>query len=139
MRRAGLLLASLPGSLWKTLWLSNAVVWLLSGVVSTADADIIRCSFTEPFVVTTYSTNTKELNISYDVETAKNKTLKDVSLQIMGPGVFELWDDQKQVAQRLELSYTGSDGMSDFVYPYSVHWIPEDLHGGCTSNHQNRK
>ena len=46
---------------------------------------------------------------------------------------------EKQVVQRLELSYKGSDGMSDFVYPYSVHWISEDLYGGCTSNHQNRK
>ena len=118
---------------------TNALFWLLVGTVSAADADIIRCSFTEPFAITTYSTNTMELKISYDVETLKNKTLKGVSLEIIGPGVFELWDEEKRVVQRLELSYNGSDGMSDFVYPYSVHWIPEDLYGGCASNHQNRE
>ena len=138
MRRGGSFFESPLGGLWKTLLLINALFWPLIGTVSTADADIIRCSFTEPFAVTTYSTNTRELNISYSVEPSKNKTLKEVSLQIMGPGVFELWDEEKQVVQRLELSYKGSDGMSDSVFPYSVRWIPENLYGGCTSNHQNR-
>ena len=52
---------------------------------------------------------------------------------------YLVWGSDRQVVQRLELSYKGSDGASDFVYPYSVHWVSEDLYGGCTSNHQNRK
>jgi uncharacterized membrane protein len=126
-------------SLIRSFTLPITLLWLLNFTASTAHADMIRCSFTEPFVVTTYSTNTKELDISYDVEASKSKTLKDVSLQIMGPGVFELWNAKQQVVQRLELSNKGSDGMSDYIYPYSVHWIPENLYGGCISNHQNRK
>lgn len=115
------------------------VILLLKFTTLIVHADIIRCSFTEPFVIATYSTNTQELIISYDVKYANSKTLKDVSLQIMGPGVFELWDAEQKVVQVLELSYNGSDGMSDYVYPYSVHWVPENLHGGCISNHQNRR
>jgi uncharacterized membrane protein len=46
-----------------------------------------------------------------------------------------LWDAKRRVVQRLELSFRGSDGMSDRVYPYEAHWLSKDLHGGCTSNH----
>lgn len=134
------LLSGLPDrSAWNLNLSIGALSWLLLGMVSTADADVIRCSFTEPFAVTTYSSNTGELDVSFDVETSRSKSYKNVSLQIMGPGLFELWGEDEQVVQRLELTYEGSDGMSDFFYPYSVHWITEDLYGGCTSNHQDRK
>ena len=57
----------------------------------------------------------------------------------MGPGVFELWDANKQAVQRLELTYKISDWMSDFVYPYSVHWVSEDLYGGYIVLFNTRK
>jgi uncharacterized membrane protein len=136
---AGLHVDSLLGSLRNALLPLSMSILLAIQTVASADADIIRCSFTEPFVVTSYSTNTSELDIAYDVDVSKNKILKNVSIQIMQPGVFELWDEDEHVVQRLELSYEGSDGMSDFVYPYSVHWIPQALYGGCTSNHQRRR
>lgn len=99
-----------------------------------AQADVITCSFTEPFVTTVYSTNLNTLTITYAVE-SRHDRLDDMSFQIMKPGKFELWDAKHEGVQRLELSFRGSDGMSDKVYPYEVYWIPEKLHGGCTSNH----
>ena len=97
-------------------------------------ADIIKCSFTEPFITTVYSTNTSTLTVIYDAE-RRRETLNNISFQIMKPATFELWDAKRRVVQRLDLSFRGSDGMSDRVYPYEAHWLTKNLHGGCTSNH----
>jgi uncharacterized membrane protein len=110
------------------------VLFGLVFVPSIAQADIIKCSFTEPFITTVYSTNENTLTVTYDAE-RRRETLKNISFQIMKPATFELWDAKRRVIQRLELSFRGSDGMSDRVFPYAAHWLSKDLHGGCTSNH----
>src|SRR4051794_9763422 len=46
-----------------------------------AQADIIRCSFTEPFIETTYSTTDSTLAIKYSAE-GRSEILKNISLQI---------------------------------------------------------
>jgi uncharacterized membrane protein len=103
-------------------------------VPATVQADIIRYSFTEPFIMTVYSTNENTLTVTYDAE-RRRETLRNISFQITNPAPFDLWDAKRRVVQRLELSFRGSDGMSDRVYPYEAHWLSKDLHGGCTSNH----
>jgi hypothetical protein len=70
----------------------------------------------------------------YETE-GREDTLKNVSFQIMNAGHFELWGSDRQPLQRLNLSYKGSDGMSDREYPYAVEWISRGLRGGCTSLH----
>jgi hypothetical protein len=60
---AGLHVDSLLGSLRNALLPLSMSILLAIQTVASADADIIRCSFTEPFVVTSYSTNTSELDI----------------------------------------------------------------------------
>lgn len=106
---------------------------------TTASADIIKCTFTEPFYSTQYSMVQQSLTVE-DFE-GKKKVLKNVSFQIMGPGQFELWDKDNNVLQVLTLSFDGSDGMSDYVYPYEVQ-STEKVYpiganygiGACTSN-----
>jgi hypothetical protein len=99
-----------------------------------AKADIIRCTFTEPFVTTVYSTTQSTLALRYETE-GREDIIKNVSFQIMSAGHFELWGPDRQPLQRLRLSHNGSDGMSDRQYPYSVEWISRGLRGGCTSLH----
>jgi hypothetical protein len=112
-------------------WLLAAA--LLSGA-SSARADIVRCVFTEPFITTVYNTNQSTLTIFHDVGNREDAPAF-LSFQIIKPGFFELWNSKNEVVQRLQLSFRGSDGMSDQVYPYEVEWVPMKLHGGCTSNH----
>lgn len=110
-----------------------AAGWLLN--CAPATADIIKCSFTEPFVTTTYSTTTNTLEINYDVE-KRSETLSNVSFQIKAAGEFELWDAQHRPIQLLKLTGAGTDGMSDKKFPYEVEWLlDEKKFGGCTSNH----
>jgi len=97
-----------------------------------AQADIIKCHFTEPFITTTYSMAQQKLT-SVDMENRTTVT-RNVSFQIKGPGHFELWDRNRRVIQVIHLNFNGSDGMSDRRYPYEVHWNTRHLHGGCTSN-----
>ena len=102
---------------------------LLSDAVK---ADVIKCSFTEPFMTTSYDTSRKRMTVSYDVE--KRRTILDrVSMRETKPKVFEFRNSSGQVLQRVERSCRGSDGMSDRVYPYEAQWIAQKLYGGCTS------
>ena len=107
-------------------------------VPTIAHADIITCRFTEPFVTTVYSTTQNTLRVYYKVE-RRQEVLRNISFQIIQAGRFELWDTNRRPVQRLELTFTGSDGMSDKNYPYDVHWITSDLRGGCTSIHLGAK
>jgi uncharacterized membrane protein len=103
---------------------------------SQAQADIFRCSFTEPFYSVTYSTTTRELEIS-GPENGQN--LSNVSFQIRGRGSFELLSRTNQRLMTLNLNFQGSDGMSDFTYPYVGKIVSRSianqiLTGGCESN-----
>jgi len=101
-------------------------------------ADIIKCTFTEPFLATTYSMAQQSLTV--DRAEGGRQIYRNVSFQIMGSGRFELWSQNRRVLQRLNLNNRGTDGMSDRVYPYSVRYTTADygpLNGGCTSNFLN--
>lgn len=99
-------------------------------LITSAQADIIKCSFTEPFVNFEYSMTQSSMKISgADFATY---TVKNISFQIKDAGRFELFDKNNNVVARLYLDNNGSDGMSDYVYPYTAEW--DGLIGGCTSN-----
>lgn len=106
---------------------------MLCCVANRAAADVIKCVFTEPFITTIYSTTQNTLTVEENSE-KRTEVVGGISLQFIAPGVFELWAQDKRPLQRLELNFGGSDGMSDNLYPYAVHWIAKDLRGGCTSN-----
>ena len=116
-----------------------AAAVLISAV--SAQADIIKCSFTEPFIETTYSM--AQQSLSYSTFTGGSKpevrVIKNVSFQIKAAGQFELVGKDGKVLQKLSITNRGSDGMSNRTYPYEV----EDKSmgggansgfGGCSSN-----
>ncbi len=114
-------------------------VLVLLSITSIAQADIINCSFTEPFYSTQYSMVQQSLKIQ-DYE-GNVRVIKNVSFQIMGRGHFELWDANRNVLQVLRLNFQGTDGMSDNVYPYTVRSSSAVYNsganygwGGCSSN-----
>jgi len=107
-------------------------------ISSISHADVIKCSFTEPFVGTVYSMTQSTLTYS-DFEYKKH-VIKNVSFQIKEAGVFELVAKDGKVLQTLTLNHKGSDGMSDYVYPYDVKdssmlTYANNGYGGCSSNH----
>lgn len=103
---------------------------VVSIFMASAQADIIKCSFTEPFINLEYSMTQSSLTVSgADFATY---TVKNVSFQIFGPGSFELWNQNKNTVVTLQMDNNGSDGMSDYVYPYTA--IYNGQYGGCTSN-----
>lgn len=109
---------------------------------ASAQADIIKCSFTEPFVGTTYSM--AQQSLTYEAFTGDDPLIitvvNNVSMQIKGPGRFDLVGADGKVLQELNLNSAGSDGMSDRTYPYEVkdNSMVTGANGGiggCTSNY----
>ncbi len=102
-----------------------------------AQADVITCVFTEPFVNTTYDLAKQTLT----VEQYEGKlVVKDVSFEIKSAGKFHIVSQDGVVLQKLDLNGKGSDGMSDTVFPYEVTDTSMDKFanngiGGCYSNH----
>jgi len=106
-------------------------------ITSISQADLIKCSFTEPFADTVY--NSKTLDLTYEGPGFKKVTIKNVSLEIMHASVFALVDKNGKTLQILNLNDRGSDGMSDKEYPYSVQDQSNMLGavhtGGCVSSY----
>lgn len=103
-----------------------------------AHADIIKCTFTEPFINSTYSMTQSRL--TYQDFEGRTRVYNNVSFQIKGTGRFELLTRSGRVIQSLRLNYQGSDGMSDRVYPYDVQdnsglMGANNGRGGCQSNY----
>jgi uncharacterized membrane protein len=116
------------------LWIKRGCLTLLGCLLlpGFVNADVIKCSFTEPFITTSYDTASKRLTVTHDVE--KRQEIHDrISKRQLSRRAFELRSADGQVLQRVERTCKGSDGMSDRVYPYSAQWIPLKLYGGCTS------
>lgn len=107
---------------------------LLSATI--AQADIIKCTFTEPFVDTVYSTT--QSTLTYKAAFGDTQVIKNVSFQIKSAGVFELVAKDGRVLQRLILNNKGSNGMSEDIYPYEVkdfNGLTNQGYGGCESNY----
>ncbi len=114
---------------------------ILSGSIS-AKADIITCTFTEPFISSSYSMAQQSLtyySFTGDDGGEEKKVIKNVSFQIKAAGVFEIVSKDGKVLQELKLNNQGSDGMSDNIYPYDVKdnsmgGMANSGYGGCQSN-----
>lgn len=105
---------------------------------SISQADVIKCTFTEPFIDTTYSMT--QSTLSYKDYEGIISVVKNVSFQIKSAGVFELLSKDGKTLQILTLNNKGSDGMSDTIYPYEVKDYSPVMtgnsgYGGCISNH----
>jgi hypothetical protein len=101
-----------------------------------AQADIIVCHYTEPFITTTYSMTQSTLTVENYGDQTKT-VMKNISFQIVGSNQFQLWNKNKEVVQTMNLNFQGSDGMSDLTYPYDSYFTAGpggNLGGGCTSN-----
>lgn len=94
-------------------------------VSSASHADIIRCSFTEPFVTTSYDILKKRMT-RIDISEDKPVVLNDVTLSVVSTGVIELRQNGKLI-QTLTLTGKGRDGMSDLPHLYEV---KDNLMGG---------
>lgn len=114
-----------------------ALAAVMAALPTMASADVIRCSFTEPFLSMTYSMTQSSIEI---VTPDGNETVPSVSFQILGPGQFALWDKDEAPLVTLNLDYRGSDGMSDTIFPFSAirPYGDDGQHGGCWSNHLPR-
>lgn len=110
-------------------------------LASVSQADVIRCTFTEPFVNSTYSMTKSELTFSGANGSGK---IKNVSFQIKDAGSFELVSKDGKVLQTLTLTNNGTDGSSDAVYPFEVKDSSKvtgdhSAVGVCVSNHLKSK
>ena len=113
--------------------MKNLILSAVLALPALSQADVLTCTFTEPFITTTYSMVQQKLSWVDNV-TGRTKVVRNVSFQIKGPGQFELMDENRNVLQTMILNFNGSDGMSDRVFPYEVRWRTKSLSGGCESN-----
>jgi uncharacterized membrane protein len=114
----------------------------LSLLSSVSQADVIKCTFTEPFIDSTYSMT--QSTLTYKDVDGKSTVMKNVSFQIKSAGEFLLLSKSGKVLQALSLDHKGSNGMSDTVYPYSVKDNSPSMsanggYGGCVSNYLKAK
>jgi hypothetical protein len=100
---------------------------------ASAEADMITCHFTEPYITVAHSTAEATVVVSgLGIETT---TYEDVGLTLTGVNALALtWADRRL---DMRIDYRGSDQMSDQVYPISAQYghvdQPAALHGGCNS------
>ena len=129
----------------KTLLASLVLIFAVN-----ASADVINCSFTEPFYNIEINTEAKTLSkIEPDFESeeggiittvlSKNIEIKKLESTIVSSAVeiprYQVIVDGVE-GMILDLDYKGSDGMSDFVYPYSTKH--GENFGGCQSDKVKR-
>lgn len=101
----------------------------LLGWSQIAAAESIYCTFTEPFVSVTYNSDTNIVVVSSPEE----------EVQLPGKVTFGkggiISITSEGINHRLDINTTkeGSDGMSDFVYPFEG-IINGSLYGGCETD-----
>lgn len=109
-----------------------AIAFLFSAV---SYADVLKCTFTEPFVDFDYDTNSNVMTIhGSDIKTER---LTDISLEFTGVNSFNLIDANKKVVAELLINFNGSNGMGPVIYPFEARWYyhsADGLWGGCSSN-----
>jgi uncharacterized membrane protein len=97
-----------------------------------AQAETIRCVYTEPFVNTVFDTRGRTVTVTQAVKPGEEKFRVSVR---KGPADLELANRRRAFRQTMVRDGKGSDGMSDMVFPYSATMtlagLPARLHGGC--------
>lgn len=102
-----------------------------------AQAETYVCTWTEPFVSVSFDDATGVGELA-DGTAAFPTALSGLKLNEVSTDKFELVDASGSVMVELALTNNGSDGMSDFVYPYdavakNVPGVPADYLGACSS------
>ncbi len=100
-----------------------------------AKAEKIYCYFTEPFINLTYDSDTNKMVHSSPgsedkVGVAQVIFNKDGQIQITVVGIDN--------SLLIDTTVAGSDGMSDFIYPFEG-VINGTLYGGCETDHLKKK
>jgi hypothetical protein len=103
------------------------LVLLSSSVVH---ANTFTCIFGDSDFKVTYSIALMRMTV--DGPNGRDQDLRNVSFQIRREGRFELQNDGL-VTVMLKLNNAGSDGVSEYIYPYDAMW--GDLRGGCESDY----
>jgi hypothetical protein len=118
---------------------------VLSAISFSSQAETLRCVFTEPFFNITYNTETKVTTYTgvelYNEETGEfdsvvlSEGTRFVSTD-SNPGVkgseYALVSDEGKEILKLKLTFEGSDGMSDYVFPFDA-WYG-DFWGACETD-----
>lgn len=95
-----------------------------------AHAETIYCSFTEPFLTVTYNSETNKVAVT-SPDQGSGETTGHVTYQ--KGGIIKITADGITHYLEVNLTKEGSDGMSDFVYPFEG-IISSQLHGGCETD-----
>ncbi|WP_413576462.1 hypothetical protein ACLVWU_00305 [Bdellovibrio sp. HCB290] len=109
------------------------VVALLSS--QTARAERIYCFFTEPFFNLTYNSDTNKLTHSSPGSADKEGVAKVIFNK---NGTILLTVIGVQGSLLVDTTKTGSDGMSDYIYPFEG-IVNGNLYGGCETDHLKKK
>ncbi|QLY25540.1 hypothetical protein [Bdellovibrio sp. KM01] len=104
-------------------------------VTQAAKAEKIYCFFTEPFINLTYDSDTNQVAHSSPGENDQTGVAQVIfdkggKIQISVVGVNN--------TMVIDTTKTGSDGMSDFIYPFEA-IINGTLYGGCETDHLKKK
>lgn len=93
-------------------------------------AERIYCNFTEPFISVVYNSDTNTVQIETPTEDPFEITAK-VTFGKAGVITISTLDDSHKMT--VNLNKEGSDGMSDFIYPFEG-MIDDILLGGCETD-----
>ncbi|WP_291515911.1 hypothetical protein [Bdellovibrio sp. ArHS] len=95
-----------------------------------AQAESIYCTFTEPFLSVSYNSDTNKVKItSPDNGGAELNAI----VKYKQGGIIRFEVEGLTQYLDLYLNKEGSDGMSDFIYPFEG-VISEQLYGGCETD-----
>ncbi|WP_413559262.1 hypothetical protein [Bdellovibrio sp. HCB209] len=100
-----------------------------------AHAEKIYCYFTEPFINVTYDSDTNQITKSSPGEEDQTGTAK-VIFNKDGKILVSVVENGHTLL--IDTTKTGSDGMSDFVYPFEA-IVNDTLYGGCETDHLKKK
>ncbi|MCB0349364.1 MAG: hypothetical protein KDD37_11050 [Bdellovibrionales bacterium] len=102
------------------------------------DRDVLKCDFTEPFITVVYNANTGLVTSSGMEERAEilsnDASLVPVDAEENGvvDSSYNLVDNTTgKTILSLKLSFKGSNGMSDHMYPFDGTY--NDMLGGCST------
>lgn len=95
-----------------------------------ANAESIHCTFTEPFISVSYNSDTNIVKIN-SADTGNSELTGDLSFQ--KGGILRISMEGLSQYIDVNLNKEGSDGMSDFIYPFEA-VISETIFGGCETD-----
>ncbi len=125
-------------------FITSLIALSTSAIPATAAAEVerteITCTFTKPFLLTTiYKTFDMSFTVYDPFTDDKNPPVTEFGLLIRDAGnrKSEIYKRDGTVVQKLEMTFKGSDGTSDVVYPFEVQWLTDrspthKMVGGCT-------